>query len=387
MRNLLGRWKAAGASVHCWAIGFDGYGYEQVDCRLLPGGKRDWNSPARLGQLLKLIGDGNYTHLFILMDPDALSVGDFPQKLRQACKAKKVRVLLYYPVDAPPERDWLGILDAVDVAVAFTEYGRAETRKALGKSLYPIEVVPHGVDECFKPLPVEEREQARVIELVRGGTKGTKGTKGTEVVQFVEKDTFLMLNVNKNEWRKDPLRSLEILWVLRNMGMPAKLLFRMDAMSAMGGIHLELAAKQLGLTYGKEWCHIGPVGDEALVALYNAADLYLTTSMGEGWGLGVTEAMACHCPVAMAQHTSLAEIAAHGCENGVIWLPMEEGNVCGADTRLRRRVNLPAAAAQIYRFHYQYKAGTRCAPAAGALKSWDWVAERLLELMEGVCAN
>ena len=125
---------------------------------------------------------------------------------------------------------------------------------------------------------------------------------------FVEDDTFLMLGVNKNEWRKDPLRMLEILVGLRRLDVPAKLLLRMDPMSAMGGIHLELAAKQLGLTYGKEWCHMGPVDDEVLAGLYNAADLYLTTSLGEGWGLGVTEAMACHTPVAMPRHTSLAEI-------------------------------------------------------------------------------
>ena len=68
-----------------------------------------------------------------------------------------------------------------------------------------------------------------------------------------------MLGVNKNEWRKDPLRMLEILVGLRRLGVPAKLLLRMDPMSAMGGVHLELAAKQLGLTYGKEWCHVGSV--------------------------------------------------------------------------------------------------------------------------------
>ena len=404
-RNILGRWRfyEEGEPVDCWAINFDGWGYDQVGYRLFPGGKHDWNSPGKLNQLLKLIADGQYTHLWMLMDPDALSVHGFPQKLRQVCKVKNVRVMLYFPVDAPPEWEWLSILDAVDVAVTYAEFGRNEIRKALGKSLYPIEVVPHGVDDCFKPLSVEDRAKARCIELIlralpggetppgegnrtmkgtpRGDTRPTGGERAARSIHFVEEDTFLMLNVNKNEWRKDPLRSLEILAGLRKLGVPAKLILRMDPMSAMGGVHLDMAAQQLGLTYGKEWCHIGPVNDEAMAALYNAADLYLTTSLGEGWGLGVTEAMACHCPVAMPKHTSLAEI---GEGSQVIWLPREEGFVCGADTRLRRRVCLAGAVEHIFQaYGLRCGHGVRVAPAAGAFKSWDWVAERLFELLVG----
>jgi glycosyltransferase involved in cell wall biosynthesis len=172
--------------------------------------------------------------------------------------------------------------------------------------------------------------------------------------------------------------------------VPAKLLLRMDPMSAMGGIHLELAAKQLGLTYGKEWCHIGPVADELLAGLYNAADLYLTTSLGEGWGLGVTEAMACHTPVAMPAHTSLLEIGDCNVGPGYagfgpIWLPQETGFVCGADTRLRHRVGLQGAIQRIYesREHGKCGGGARNALAPGWLKTWDAVAATLFGLLMG----
>jgi len=282
----------------------------------------------------------------------------------------------------------------VDVAVAYTEYGRGETRKALQKSLYPIEVVPHGVDACFKPLSVEDRAKARIIELELAPSfaKATEGKPASRTtVNFVEDDTFLIVNVNKNEWRKDPLRSLEILKGLRELGVPAKLLLRMDAGSAMAGIDLDDAAHQLGLSYGKEYCHIGAVPDNAMVALYNAADLYLTTSLGEGWGLGVTEAMACHCPVAMPSHTSLTEIGeasgrvdANGADNGPVWLPSEVGYVGLGPMRLRRRVNLPGAVQAIYKaYGLRCGHGVRHAPADGHLKSWHWVAERLWNLLVG----
>ena len=134
-------------------------------------------------------------------------------------------MVLYYPVDAPLERAWLEILTAVDVAVAFTEYGRAETRKALGQSLYPVEVVPHGADAVFKAISVEHRELARSIELqIQPPPDANQNSKPkVQIVQFVEPDTFLMLNVNKNEWRKGPLRSLEIVAGLRELKVPAKL--------------------------------------------------------------------------------------------------------------------------------------------------------------------
>jgi glycosyltransferase involved in cell wall biosynthesis len=402
LRNVLNLWQTMSDDlgkapnlglaphIHCWGIGFDGWGYEDSPVQIFPGGTHDWNTAPRLSQFLKLLVEGGYTHLFMLMDPDALGVHGFPQKLRQICKARGIRVLLYYPVDAPLEPEWLGILDAADEAVSYTEYGREETRRALGKSQYPIEVLPHGVDECFAPMSVEDRAKARHIELVLNIQHPTSNIQhpkgGKEVINFVEDDTFLMLGVNKNEWRKDPLRMLEILVGLRRLDVPAKLLLRMDPMSAMGGVHLELAAKQLGLTYGKEWCHIGPVADELLAGLYNAADLYLTTSLGEGWGLGVTEAMACHTPVAMPRHTSLAEIGealGEGTQGasgeapdaarearalpGVIWLPMETGFVCGADTRLRRRVGLQGAIQRIYeaRDHGRCGNGVRNALAPG----------------------
>ena len=412
LRNVLNLWQTMSDDlgkapnlglaphIHCWGIGFDGWGYEDSPVQIFPGGTHDWNTAPRLSQFLKLLVEGGYTHLFMLMDPDALGVHGFPQKLRQICKARGIRVLLYYPVDAPLEREWLGILDAADVAVTYTQYGQEETRRALGKSLYPIEVVPHGVDYCFAPMTVEDRAKARHVELRLQPEPG----KAATTINFVTEDTFLMLGVNKNEWRKDPLRMLEILVGLRRLNVPAKLLLRMDPMSAMGGIHLDLAAKQLGLTYGVEWCHVGAVEDEALAALYNAADLYLTTSLGEGWGLGVTEAMACHTPVAMPRHTSLAEIGealgegAQGASGeapdaarearalpGVIWLPMETGFVCGADTRLRHRVGLQGAIQRIYeaREHGKCGGGVRNAPTPGRLKTWDAVAATLFGLLMG----
>jgi glycosyltransferase involved in cell wall biosynthesis len=46
--------------------------------------------------------------------------------------------------------------------------------------------------------------------------------------------------------------------------------------------------------------------------IYNSLDAFLTTSTGEGWGLTITEAMACKVPVIAPNHTSIQEITNQG---------------------------------------------------------------------------
>jgi glycosyltransferase involved in cell wall biosynthesis len=53
---------------------------------------------------------------------------------------------------------------------------------------------------------------------------------------------------------------------------------------------------------------IPPVSEEELVALYNAAALFVFPSLYEGFGLPVIEAMACACPVICTRRGSLPEV-------------------------------------------------------------------------------
>ncbi|NCY12365.1 MAG: glycosyltransferase, partial [Burkholderiaceae bacterium] len=46
--------------------------------------------------------------------------------------------------------------------------------------------------------------------------------------------------------------------------------------------------------------------------MYNASDLYVTTTLGEGWGLTLTEAMATRTPVICPISTSFIEMTDNG---------------------------------------------------------------------------
>jgi glycosyltransferase involved in cell wall biosynthesis len=56
--------------------------------------------------------------------------------------------------------------------------------------------------------------------------------------------------------------------------------------------------------------YLGRVSDEELVALYRGASAYLDTSLYEGFGFQVLEAMACGAPVVATRVTSIPEIVA-----------------------------------------------------------------------------
>ncbi len=415
--NLINRWTALGAEVHIWGIGFLGYKYrEHPNVLLMPAGtgrqQDHWASLERLSLFLGQLQVGGYTHVWIMQDTFLLVGYDFPRTLRRLCREHKIRSLLYFPVDAPLEPGWTDILAAVDVPVAYTEFGRAEAKKKLARRKadirelntrcdaegkpeakldmadlnYDVEVkvLPHGVDpKIFHPL--EDRAGLR---------------KNFWKSEWLGPEDFLLVNVNVNQRRKDVTRSLEILSGLKAKGVPAKLVMHMRRTSE-SGLNLLHVGNQLGLEYNRDWTDHDPVftagsahagfSEAQMCQLYNIADLYLTTSLGEGWGLGITEALACGTPVALPCHTSCGEIGqragAEGLEQNIVLLPGEPGHVVqeSDNSRLRQRVDLPQAIEAIGSYWSQglHKKRPPLSPTIRQWLDWDRIAGAMLEWMKG----
>ena len=376
-QNLLNRWLDKGVAVDVWAIGYAGWPHPlQRRAQLFPAAPANspWHSTERLAALLNLIRSGNYTHVWIIQDTFLLAQAEFPKYLKVVCKEKHVRTLLYFPVDATLERGWTEIIAAVDTPVAYTEYGKGEAIRA-NPALADkgIRVLPHGVDTQIY-FPMDDRRKLR-RELFHGG--------------WIGDDDILLLNVNAHQRRKDIARSLQVLRALRAMGLPAKLYLHMPSYSDGDMTDLKMVADQLRLTQGKEWQVAdkllinghevpafrnghGVAGEEHLNRLYNAADIFLTTTLGEGWGLTPTEALAAGCPVAMPAHTACQEIMLGLKERGqenFIRLEIEaEGTVMPIDnSRLRPRVHVQAAAVTIAA---ACAAGLKRAPLNKEVKRW-----------------
>jgi hypothetical protein len=194
---------------------------------------------------------------------------------------------------------------------------------------------------------------------------------------------------------------LEVLKAVRQLGVPAKLLMHMPETSG-DGLSLYAVGEQLGLVRGRDWACTGNyfrkghalLGEADLVKLYNLSDLYLTTTLGEGWGLGITEALACGCPAAVPLHTACQELAEilnpmlHPTKQApprVVGLPLEWNSVvCDLDnSRVRYRVDVKASAQVIADYYHtgEWRERTELTPMAEQWLSWDRIAAKMLRLM------
>lgn len=384
-----------------WGIGFSGHNYDRVPYKLYPGGVQ-WNTVDRLLGFLELLANREmgFTHCFILQDHFMLIHGDFPDTLKSICDTNGIVLTYYFPVDAPIDAEWTKMMEIADVPVAYTEYGKREVYRARKNKPLPqaIRVIPHGVDtETFyvtPPLPADAGEKAPSIAQIREHARLMWKINGQP---WLKPTDFLLVNVNQNQRRKDPARSLEILAGLKSKGVPAKLVMHMRSESD-SGVNLEQVGRQLGLKLNEDWMHhgeyfvggLGTFREDQLRRMYWAADLYLTTTLGEGWGLGITEALACGCPVAAPDHTSCREIyellGSHG-PKMMRLMPVENGRVVMDldNSRMRPRVEMGEAVRIIAGLNRNRPQQQRLSLPADIVQKFSWsriAAEFLAEMLE-----
>lgn len=316
-RNLLERWRPDFERIDVWGINYAGWPHD-YPYRIYPAGN-PWHATKRLERLLNHIMESDYTHVWVMQDLFLLSQNNFPQCLRKACDAKGVKLLLYYPVDAPLEKEWLDIVRVADVAVTYTEWGRQQTAEVwetekvremdMGARITrpsDVRVVPHGVDtNVYFPLSESKRRKLRA--------------------QYFPKewqDKKILINVNRNERRKSLVHSLQVLAHLNgkdgtNVSEAKYRLYLHCMVTGEGGLDLVKIGAAFGLRYGRDFLTpnladfprgIGSFPAEQLNELYNASDICITTTLGEGWGLSITEAAAAGLPVVGPDNSALPDI-------------------------------------------------------------------------------
>lgn len=240
-------------------------------------------------KLLDHLATGEHDVLFALQD--TFNMAPLGDTLYDLCAKTRTPYVYYFPVDAHLDKTWVDkSVNVADVAVTYTEYGAAEAAKHGGEAT----VIPHGVNtDVFYPLTAEERLESR--KQLHCGP-----------------EDFLVVNVNRNQPRKDLARTI-LAWVkLREQIPTAKLYLHCDAEDRAG---MDLARfvhahVPLELRDNIMWPQLGVFGvpQEEMRRVYGAADAVISTSLGEGWGLATTEAMACKAPVVMPNHTSMPEL-------------------------------------------------------------------------------
>lgn len=257
-------------------------------------------------RLLDLMGSGKYDVVFMLQDTFVIEpIMEEIKKTQDALTQNGMKIfktIWYYPVDAQLKKQWVDTVAGADYPVVYTEYGKRETLKHMPELEDRLRVIYHGNNPSHF-FPIQDKQD--VANFRKSYFNGKA------------EDRFLIVNINRNQPRKDIARSLMILKELWDRGRRPLLYLHMQYEDAGGNIFT--IANQLGL--GKEYEFFLPSPKifnanqgmplEDVNRIYNAADLVLSTTLGEGWGLSMTEAMATKTPVVAPDNTSFSEMGAN----------------------------------------------------------------------------
>lgn len=205
----------------------------------------------------------------------------------------------WFPVDHEPMPPGvLGPLQRSMFPTAMSKFGQ----QAANDVGLDVSYIPHCVDtDVFKPMDAAERRAARAWldygddEFVFGMVANNSGTPSrkafTEVMQGFQ-----------SVHEKHPNARLYI-----------------HANPRPGAIGVDLA--QLSLTFGltdvvsftdPKVFNTHFNGDEPMVAMFNAFDVLVTPSYGEGFGVPIIEAQACGTPVLTQDCTAMTELTVGG---------------------------------------------------------------------------
>jgi len=136
-------------------------------------------------------------------------------------------------------------------------------------------------------------------------------------------NNFIVTNVNRNQPRKDITTTIFAFieakerWKQEGLTNEPFLYLHMNPKDPMGHdlrailLQTDLVENVDYMLLDKKTADEGAT-IEVLNKIYNASDVYLTTTLGEGWGLTLTEAMATKTHVICPLSTSVIEITNNG---------------------------------------------------------------------------
>lgn len=206
------------------------------------------------------------------------------------------KFVAYFPTDSERyPNEMLRHIPHWDLAITFTVQ---QANRILSHGISPsrMGVLPHGVDlSKFNPMPRDEARKALNLPL----------------------DKFIVLNANRNQPRKQIDLTIKAFAEFAQDKPDTMLYLHMGAKD-MGWEIIPLFEREMKLRgldptnrlvlTSTDINYIAAPPDELLNKIYNAADVGLNTTNGEGWGLVAFEHAACRKPQVQPCHTSCMDL-------------------------------------------------------------------------------
>jgi len=220
---------------------------------------------------------------------------------------KNFKSIFYFPIDCHIIYELTRNLEFFDLLVTYTEYGRKEIIKHRPDLKTKIKVVPHGNNsKDFYPIADDEKKAFRKEFFGENAEK------------------FIITNINRNQPRKDiPNTIFGFLEATKiwDKNLPKPFLYlHMHPKDPMGW-DIRAIMLQTGLKEDIDFKLLPKELEDTMAEtdyvnkIYNASDVYITTTLGEGWGLTFSEAASCKIPIIAPYTTSFIEMSGYG-KNG-----------------------------------------------------------------------
>lgn len=280
--------------------GVQHYDKERYPYNVLP--LLDEKDPYAIESIVHYVSEGDFDVLFVSTD---FGRDEF---IYEALKGQDKIVIGYYAIDCDTlNAQTFNSLVHCNVKLTYTQHGKRVIEGYRPDMKGLISAIPLACEpDVFYPLSPEERRQAR-----------------KELFYVDNDETFIVINVNRNQPRKDLGRTMQLFHEFYK-DHPDSKLYMHAQQNDIGG-HLPTMALMIGMELGKEILFTGEnfhvlqgFTRDYLNKVYNAADCLVSTSLGEGWGLSTTEAMAAGCPVIVPRNTAFIEIVGKNEERGYL---------------------------------------------------------------------
>jgi glycosyltransferase involved in cell wall biosynthesis len=282
------------------AINYNGefFDKEKYPVQVSPAKLLDPQDPFGNQMFVNAVQSGKYDYVWIMNDTYvAERVGKSLQDIF-AVMAKNGRripkVIYYYPIDSQVPPTAHSMLKAADSLVAYSQFGKAETIRALPELSEKLKVITHGVDtKKFFRIPEADRIVARM-----------------QLVGVNDPNTFVWMSCNRNSLRKDIAKTILAFSEFKKLVPNSKMYIHTAIRDR--DMDLSVPMSSLGLSYTdvifpRNYAAHQPFPIEVLNTIYNCGDAFITNSLGEGWGLTHLDAAAVKMPIVAPDNTVFTE--------------------------------------------------------------------------------
>lgn len=286
-----------GHDVSVLAVGYDAADPIETPLHLYRAEAGRARHPMGFDRVLEVFGRVQPDVVVALEDPAILlkrltgNIWDPQEVLRQA-----VPIISYLPIDGvnlPPA--WQDLRTMTNI-VAMSRFGQQQFENA--------RLIRHGVDvNAWHPVDAD-----RPVTLSSGQVLHSRAE--CREVFGIPQAAFVIGRVDSNSGRKDWGSTFRVVEGVRAHYDGPVMGFWHTKREAQGGIDMPaLVSRGTGpyiITDSDQW----PIDN--MVAMVNCFDVTLSTSRGEGFGLGLAQSLACEVPVVATDCSAITEVVGPG---------------------------------------------------------------------------